>query len=526
MTTASPNSDRRLPVLLVSAVLVLSLQAPVAAHTGLDSSQPSEGEIVTEPVSQVSLTFNRPVEPAGSGFTVFDEQGVHYRPDSLSSSDGQTWHLHFDAPLGSGVYEAWWRVAAGDGHIVEGMFTFTVDVPQDESPAEQSLDSAATAPAESSDDTAATAGTGEDPPEGTSSTNTADDGWTTVTTVLRADGKTPSVATTMPSSATPAAATPAESGAASASDPPRQPLGSAGAAGAERLAEALRIMGLLAMLAIVGGLAFASFIVRGQPSEQARVRRVLFVSAMVLIASAAAAAPIQAVVFEDDWGAFASADAVADALSAPFGLAVGLRVLGGLVVLALARPHASGAKQNRFPVLGLIGAALVIASYSFDGHTVSEGPRWLHAAANATHVSAAAVWSGGLAMLAGLLRRRVRSGSDVLQPLLRFSQAASVSLVLAGVAGTVMAVLVMDRFTDLWSTAWGRLLLAKIALVALAACLGARNRWTHLPAAARIASESRSHPAYQRLFRIVAIEAVALGCAAVVTAFLVGASAL
>jgi copper transport protein len=433
----------------------------------------------------------------------------------------------FRPPLGSGVYGFWWRVAAEDGHVVEGMFTFTVEVPQVESTAEQSVDSAAAAPAESADGTAATAGTDEDPPGRTSDTGTAQDGSTAPTTALRADGTTPSaVTTTLPSSATPAITIPAESAAASASDPPRQPPGSSGAAGAERLAEALRIMGLLATLAIVGGLAFALFVVRGQPSEQARVRRVLFVGGIVLVSSAVAAAPTQAVVFEGDWSAFASADAITDALSTPFGIAVGLRVLGGLVVLALTRPHAASPGRNRFPVLGLIGAAFVIASYSFDGHTVSEGPRWLHAAANATHVSAAAVWSGGLALLAALLRRRFRSGSDALQPLLRFSQVASVSLVLAGLAGTVMAVLVMNRIADLWSSAWGRLLLAKIALVAFAACLGARNRWTHLPAAARFPGGSRSDPAYQRLFRTVAVEAVALGCTGVVTAFLVGASAL
>lgn len=511
--------------LLVSAVLVLSLQVPAAAHTGLDSSHPSEGETVTEPVSQVSLTFNRPVEPAGDGFMVFDEQGLHYQPDSLSSADGQTWHLHFDAALGSGSYEVWWRVAAEDGHIVEGMFTFAVDAPDAASAADPSSDSAPAPSAESSDGTTAIADVAEDPPEGTSRSDSTHDGLASPTTTLQADGETPSVATTEPSSVASGTGAPAQSGDASDGNPQRQTLRSSGATGAERLAEALRILGLLATLAIVGGLAFASFIVRDEPAERARVHRVLFISAIALIAAAVVAAAIQAVVIEDAWRAIVSVDAIFDALAAPVGVAVGLRVLGGLVVLALARPHTASASRIRRRALGLVGAALVIVSYSFDGHTVTEGPRLLHAAANVTHVTAAAVWSGGLVLLADLLRR-CRGGIDVTGPLNRFSQLAAVSLVLAGVAGTVMAVLVMDRFAVLWSTGWGRLLIAKIALVAVAAVLGARNRWVHMPALAQSPDEHARPNAHQRLRRAVSIEAAILVCVGVITAFLVGASAL
>ena len=512
--------------LAVSTVLAVVMPAPVAAHTGLESSQPSDGQVVDEPVAQISLTFNRPVEPAGDGFTVSEGQGPRYLPDSLSSVDGQVWWLHFDTPLGNGVYEVWWRVAAEDGHIIEGTFGFTVDAPQAAPLAEAPPDSTAESMAESSDGTVAPADVAEDSPAETLGAGTVETGSSAPVTTLRAGDGTPSAATTTPSElAASGATTPADSGASSGSDPPRRARSDSGATGAERIADALRILSLLATLAVVGGLAFASFIVRDEPSERIRVHRVLFVSAIALIAAAVMAAPTQAVVIEDDWGAVVSADAISDALAAPFGIAVGLRVLGGLIVLALARTHAADASRIRRHALGLIGAALVIVSYSFDGHTVTEGPRLLHAAANATHVSAAAVWSGGLVLLADLLRRR-RGGTDVIGLLSRFSQLASASLVLAGVAGTVMAVLVMDRFADLWSTGWGRLLIAKVALVAVAVVLGARNRWVHMPALARSPDEHAQSHARQRLRRAVAIEAAILVCVGVVTAFLVGASAL
>ncbi len=509
--------------LALGAVLLGSLPTPVAAHTGLESSQPSDGETVSEPVSAVSLTFNRPVEPAGSGFTVFDAHGIEHRPDSLSSADSQTWVLEFETPLAGGQYEVWWRVAAEDGHVVEGAFGFTVDAPHEESTAEPSPDSAAAPATAATDQTAATADVDDESPDAASTTGTAPTESTAPTTSLRADGETSPVATIAPSgSETPAVTTATGSGKAADSRPLRR---SPGATGAARLADAARILGLLATLAMVGGLAFASFVVRDEPSERARVHRALSIGGTILIVAAVGAALAQTVVLEDDWAAIVSLDAITDALSAPFGIAVGLRVFGGLAVLAAPRSDTPGAGRVRLQAIGLVAAALVIISYSFDGHTVTEGPRWLHAAANATHVYAAAVWSGGLAFLADLLRRR-RDGADLVRPLMRFSQLASLSLVMTAVGGTTMAVLVMDRFADLWSTAWGRLLLAKIALVSAAVFLGARNRWVHMPAATHVFGQAPSGPAYERLRRTVIIEAIALGCVGVVTAFLVGASAL
>lgn len=512
--------------LAVSAVLIVTTAAPVAAHTGLESSQPSDGQVVVEPIASISLTFNRPVEPAGDGFTVSQGQGPQFLPDSLSSADNRVWRLHFDTPLDNGVYDVSWRVTAEDGHVVEGMFGFTVDVPQAESLTTAPSDSTADSTAGSPDGTAARADAAEELPAETPESDTIQSGPPASVTTLRAGDGTRSAATTTPSSsATSSDAAPAESSAASEGNPPRLAPSSSGAAGADRFAEALRIVGLLATLAIVGGLAFASFIVRDEPSERARVHRALFISGIALVAAAVAAALSQAVVIEDDWSAVVSVDAISDVLAAPFGIAVGLRVLGGLMVLALACLDAADSSRIRRRAFGLIGAALVIVSYSFDGHTVTEGPRLLHAAANATHVTAAAVWSGGLVLLADLLRRR-RRDAGLVGPLMRFSQLASVSLVLAGVAGTVMALLVMDRFADLWSTGWGRLLIAKVALVALAAVIGARNRWVHMPAAARHVSLQAQPLVQQRLFRAVSTEAAVLVAAGVVTAFLVGASAL
>ena len=292
------------------------------------------------------------------------------------------------------------------------------------------------------------------------------------------------------------------------------------ATGSQRIAEATRILIFVATLGIVGGLAFMAFVVRDEPLDADRVRRWVGGSGILLAVGAAVAALNRAVEIEREWSAFWSPDAVIDALSTHFGVAAGLRLLGGVALAVALLRTAANPPTARAVLPALVDGALVVASFAFDGHTVTEGPRWLHSIASVSHVSAAAVWSGGVVLLADLLWRRCRRGADVIRPLLRFSRMAATSLVLAGAAGTVMAILVLDRFADLWSTPWGRLLLAKIALVAAAAAIGAHNRWVLIPTA----QQHGEAPVHPRLQRAAIIEAIALLTVAIITAFLVAAS--
>lgn len=509
-------------VLLGSLVLTTVWPATAAAHTELQSSQPSDGEIVGEPVSQISLTFTRPVEPVSDGLTAFDENGLEYRPDATDSADGQIWHMYYETPLGSGHYEVYWRVAAADAHIIEGSFSFTVLVVESES---------ALAPSSGSQDVQST----ESPVEPTESGTVAQDdppSSTTGTPEGPSDTQAPSISHATPSpkvNSTPLESSPSSPTAAPEEFTAEVPStssfarrGNTAATGSQRIAEATRILIFLATMGVVGGLAFLAFIVRGEPLDSERVRRWVSGNGIVLAASAAVAVLNRAVVIEREWSAFWSPDAIADAVSTQFGVAAGIRLLGGLV-LAVALYRAV-ANLSRMPtvVTALLGGALVIASFAFDGHTVTEGPRWLHSIASVSHVSAAAVWSGGVVLLADLLWRRHRRGADVFRPLMRFSRMAATALVLAGAAGTVMAILVLNRFADLWSTPWGRLLLAKIALVAVAAAIGGHNRWVLIPAVER-QGETAVH---RRLRRAAVIEAIALLCVAIITAFLVAASAV
>ncbi|WP_419838900.1 copper resistance protein CopC [Candidatus Poriferisodalis sp.] len=513
--------------LAFGAALALVIQAPAAAHTGLDTSQPADGETADDPVSQISLTFNRPVEPAGSGVAVFDEHGDERRPASLNSADRQTWLLNFEPPLSGGQFEVSWRVVAEDGHVVEGSFGFTVAGSPDPSAAstgEASNASDREFPDETADSAEGVRSAGDG--ASASSTGSARDDDPRPPTMTVADP--PSVPDTAENAFSTTSMTNAAAedlGGAERTATSQALHRSSGATGAQRFADSMRVLGLLATLIIVGGFAFMAFVVRDEPLERARLRAWVRYGGLLLGASAIVAVLTQAAIVNDDWSAIWTVDAITGVLGTQFGLAACLRLVGGLAVFTASRHEAPHPDRSVLAAVGIVGAVGIVAAYSLDGHTVTEGPRWLHTVANLAHVSAAGVWSGGLVMLASVVRRRRRS-REVIRYLVRFSQLASVSFVLAGVAGTVMAVLVMDQLSDLWSSAWGRLLLAKIALVAVAAALGMRNRWVHMPVAARIAAQSAEDPVHERLFRTVATEAVLLGCVGVVTAFLVGASVL
>ncbi|MDH5522163.1 MAG: CopD family protein, partial [Acidimicrobiia bacterium] len=91
----------------------------------------------------------------------------------------------------------------------------------------------------------------------------------------------------------------------------------------------------------------------------------------------------------------------------------------------------------------------------------------------------------------------------------------------AGLAGTILAVIILESVSDLWTTPWGRLLMAKTVAVAAAASLGTYNHFVVIPwMNAHPDDDTRS----VRIRNTATGEAVLLAAVIVLTAFLVGAS--
>ena len=270
-------------------------------------------------------------------------------------------------------------------------------------------------------------------------------------------------------------------------------------------------------------------------------------------------------VLSGGWSGLASPGDLRDALWSSAGLAVGLRLIGSTLVATKTAMHTAAASATGDPIVAarqlatvgggnhasqardrapdepfvyaddavwdhrlalgsLAGVGLVAVSFIFDGHTAAEGPLVLHAIANAIHVTTASIWAGGVAMLAFTIHRRSSSGrpTQALQLAMRFSVIATIALVAAGLAGVGLSAIILGSISEIWSTPWGRLLALKVGLVAIAAAGGAYNHRTVVPALDR----SPNHqPTIDRFRTIVTLEAAALLSVALVTAFLIAASA-
>ncbi len=476
-------------VRLVIGVLLLSMTAlvvspsPAAAHTGFESSSPADGETLDAPVSTISITFSGAAEPAGDGFVVLDASGELRTPDEVVSVDNLTWMLTFDQPLAGGTIGVRWRVAAPDAHPIEGAFSFTVTAP-----------------------VATTLTTKQ--PVTTSSTSQPAAVPTTESTLANSSE--------MP-------VTPSNDDASSddaASDGTLDDFlateSAASAWGATWFGGFGRILALFGAMLGIGGLVFASQVLGGEPAD---VRLVLFWdrrAGVMLVIGSVIEAVTQIAVVGGAWSSLWSSSGIADVIGSSFGVAIALRLIGGVA-------FAAGAQQVSLTAVKASGVAAVLASYLFDGHTVTEGPRWLHAMVNVVHVGSGAIWAGGVVMLASVIWGRHRRGAELqAAPLaIRFSVVAAVALTVAGLGGTTLAVIILESPSGLWATSWGRLLLAKVVLVALAGSAGAYNHYALLPGMEQSPdSEQLGH----RLRTVVATEAVILLLVIAVTGLLIAAA--
>lgn len=130
------------------------------------------------------------------------------------------------------------------------------------------------------------------------------------------------------------------------------------------------------------------------------------------------------------------------------------------------------------------GAGLLATTpFALAGHTASAGPRALVTASVAVHLVAGAVWFGGLLGLAAVLHRRRGDEAASAAPVVgRFSAMAAVSLVGVAVGGSIMGWQEVRTVDALTSTTYGKVLVAKVLVVALVAALGGWNRFRLVPA--------------------------------------------
>lgn len=506
---------RRLVVALVCLGL-LALAAPALAHAELESSTPAAGAAVDAPVRRVVLRFNAPVDPPEGGVELLDRDGEPV--PATVTTDGAVVRLRPGDPLAGGTYGVRYAVTAADAHTTGTSFTFRVR----SAPPDDATDATAGAGG-------AGAGAVDDAGDGTGTDGTGAAGAVAAADTARADAE--AIGETADVEPEPLAA-------ALQADP---------GDGLRQLHIGLRAACTALAFAAVGVLLFLVLAWEGSRREARMLSRLVTRAALGAGLAAAALAGVATARAAGGWGG--AIDVAPTVISGRYAAGVGMRVAGALLVLAgtgrLRRllsagtlPIAGGAVDvapmidlrptSAAPDPGrrlgaaapaLLGAALLVGSFALVGHAADAEPQAVSMTAAVLHTLAGAAWGGGLLGLVATLGHRHRSGIAIRAGVMatRFSSVATFGVVTAGAAGVALATVRLGAVADLWTTRYGLVLMAKTAVVAVVAGIGAYN---HLALIPRLAC-AHDPSAERRLRRLGLVEVTLVSVVLGITAALV-----
>ena len=443
VATGLPTATR---ILAVVGALMVIVPGRVP-HADLKSSIPKEKSTVAEPPKELRLTFTEPPELALTHIVLRAPAGdtVVLGKLSVARNDKATIVAPVTGPVAAGTYTVEWEITGEDGHPVDGKFGFTVTgapLTRPAMPTETADAPNVTRPAPDS------AGRRPD------------------TAMMQHD------AMTMPS----------VRGRFNAESPGYV---------------IVRFAFYMALLIVVGATAFRGVVLRligRRPeadgvliSESARrAASIGWAAAWVLLAAVVARLVAQAL-------AVNGRDAIADSsrlraivLSTMWGKAWIVQLLATFATLygfgSVKRADASSSRSVNGWSVATLAALLLAFTPAFAGHAAAVKVAWpIPELLDGLHIVGAAGWVGSLLLVlaagvpAALSLAEERRGGAVAELVNAFSPTALVFAGLAGLTGLVAAWLHVGTFTALWNEQYGKLLLAKLAVLSIVALTGAYN---------------------------------------------------
>jgi copper transport protein len=255
-----------------------------------------------------------------------------------------------------------------------------------------------------------------------------------------------------------------------------------GAQGPTATESVVRWLYFLALALLVGGLVFRLGVVRGPLPSRAERRfyRVAGVGAAAVVELGIVAFLLRA---EDalqlPFGRFLYGDLSPLSTGTRFGETFIAMTLGFALVSALL--YLGWLTERRAFLWPALAIALVFASgLSLSGHSAAEpGSSWATELVDFAHLVAAMVWLGGLAQL--VLVVWPAAPEQRRDAFLRFSRLATGCVAVLVVGGTYLSLQRLPHLAELWSSGYGRVLLAKLALVSVALAWGALHHFVARP---------------------------------------------
>jgi copper transport protein len=417
-------------------LVALLLPAAASAHARLEGTSPPQGAVVKQEPSAVIFEFDEPVEGNFGAVRVYDAAGERVDEGDAFHPDGEGPRLgvHLKPGLPDGSYTATYRVVSADGHIVSSGYVFSIGK----------------------------------------------------------EGRAPTVTV-------------------------GELIGGAVNGKVTEIAYGLaRGLEYLAIALAVGGIAF--LLICWLPASGAaggafarRLRLVLWAAAGIGLVATAAQIVLEGAEAAGISGFSAiTKTIIEETLQTRFGTVWGFAFIAWVLVVAMTGlmgsfPHKRGG-SSRSPSVRSLGTGLMLVPLAYlvlcpalSGHGSSQPPVALNFAMNVIHVGAMAVWLGGLATLLLVLPAATRSAADPAErsrllagPLARFSTVALVCVALIIATGLVQAYVYVRHFGDLFSTGYGRAVLAKFLLLLCVMGVAAYSRRSSVPRLKAIAERGES----------------------------------
>ena len=172
----------------------------------------------------------------------------------------------------------------------------------------------------------------------------------------------------------------------------------------------------------------------------------------------------------------------------------------------------------------LAAAAIGVSAPALTGHTRAATPEVLAVGADMLHLFAGSIWLGGLVGLVLVLPELAGRGALAGEVLARFSGVAAGILAALVATGVLMAWRIVLAWSPFVETAYGRLLLVKVAMALVAILIAAWNRYALLPRLQQVTKARHQRAGTRLVARATGAEAAVLLAILLVTGLIVDKS--
>lgn len=401
-------------MIAVSIMVAVALAPVVSAHSDFEGSEPAADAVLVEPLDSITLRFATPVIGEGSSVVAVAETSGVAAQGELAAESDTNWLAVFTPPLQGDLFRIVYAFRAEDGHLIEGEFALNAVA-------------------------------------ATTTTTVADDGEGTL-----------AVSEPVETTSTTEGSSTSQPGDVDAGAPPPT-------SGIDTANHISRLAQNLLGMTVVGYLVFAIACWRREdilPAPRVSIALAVVIALAGLLEITTIGRQLD-ITFGDALSHQLSRSPLITTCAAAVLAIAALSVLTGQVT-----------SRSSFRALLVIPCLGLLVAPTFDGHTVSMGPRLLHALSDVVHMGSTSMWIGSVIGLAVVARTDRQQLSAVAQRTAKALMGTVAAVVLSGV---VMTFIIIDDLSSLTDSTWGRILIVKVVTVLIAGLIGAVHHWSVVP---------------------------------------------